>query len=667
MNKFIGMRWLVVAAGAAMLLVVAAACGTEIKEVEVPGETVTVIKEVIKEVEVPGKTIVVEKEVVKEVEVPGETVVVEKEVVKTVEVEKVIAGPERIVIKEVPGKKYVTDPVTGRVFTAPEYGGTFTPAIASDANVIAGGDPYLNLTAMYLVGRIVNEKLGALDWALDRDAYSFPGGAMTPVWAQRGALAESWSQPDETTYVVNIREGVYWHDKPPMNGRELTAEDVEYTFRRYLGLWEFADAGPGVWTGEFGKLSWESITATDKYTVVFKLKEPNTRALMLILDWWHSLILPPEVIEQHGDIGDWRNLVGTGPYELTDWAQHSAREYTKNPNYWGFDPKWPENRLPYFDKIEVLIIPEVATRLAALRSGKIDYLGQQGTAQIVVVDQALSLQRTNPELQLWPWSTRSDSAAALNLSKPPFDDIRVRHAMQMALDLETMNDTYFKGFADWIPHGNVGSKSKDYMTPFEEWNDELKGYYTYDPAGAEALLDEAGYPRGDDGIRTKITFVHSPRMAVSWTEFMVSYWSDIGIAVDIDTTSKAEFNARRNALDYDLIWTASGINEDPVWNMTKFRTDGLPGWTVSDAKFDAWYDAVVATTSLEEQKRLVKQMDMHMIEQHWVIWGPAGPQFNASWPWLMGYDGEGVSGGGTALHIFQYLWFDSEMKAAMGY
>ena len=609
----------------------------------------------------------VEKEVVKTVEIPGETII--KEVVKTVEVVRAVEvpGPERVMVKEVPGKKYVTDPVTGNVFAAHEYGGTFIPAIATDANVVAGGDPYTNITAMYLVGRIVNEKLGVLDWALDRDAYSFPGGGMTPVWAQRGALAESWSQPDETTYVVNIRQGVHWHDKPPMNGRELTAKDVEYTFRRYLGLWEFAEAGPGVWTGEFGKLSWESIEATDEYTVVFKLKEPNTRALMLILDWWHSLILPPEVIEQHGDISDWRNLVGTGPYELTDWTQHSAREYTKNPNYWGFDPKWPENRLPYFDKIEVRIIPEVATRLAALRSGKIDYVGQQGTAHIVEVNQALSLQRTNPELRLYRWATRSDSAAAMNLTEPPFDDIRVRRAMQMALNLEEMNETYFKGLADWIPQGNVGSKFKEYMTPYEEWPEELKGYYSYDPARAEALLDEAGYPRGADGIRAKITYMHHPRAPVSWTEFMVSYWNDIGIAVDIETTTNAEFTARRNALDYDLMWTASGTNADPVWNMTKFRTGGLPGWSISDAQFDAWYDAALATTSLEEQKRLVKQMDMHMIEQHWIIWGPAGPQFNAAWPWLMGYDGEGVSGGGTALHIFQYLWFDSEMKAAMGY
>ena len=142
MSKTLGMRWLVVAAGAAMLLVFAAACGTDTKTIEVPGETVVVEKEVIKEVEVPGETVVVEKEVIKEVEVPGETVVVEKEVVKEVqvpgetvvvekevvkEVIKMVAGPEKVVVKEVP-LGYVTDPTTGKAVTKPQYGGTLTTA-----------------------------------------------------------------------------------------------------------------------------------------------------------------------------------------------------------------------------------------------------------------------------------------------------------------------------------------------------------------------------------------------------------------------------------------------------------------------------------------------------------------------------------------------------------
>ena len=81
----------------------------------------------------------------------------------------------------------------------------------------------------------VVEKLGIGDWAIDRDTYPFIGGTLLPLNAIRGALAESWEQPDDTTYIFHIRKGVNWHDKAPMNGRELTAYDVEHTFHRLLG------------------------------------------------------------------------------------------------------------------------------------------------------------------------------------------------------------------------------------------------------------------------------------------------------------------------------------------------------------------------------------------------------------------------------------------------
>ena len=145
----------------------------------------------------------------------------------------------------------------------------------------------------------------------------------------------------------------------------------------------------------------ESVTATDKWTVVFKLKEPRRAALHMIMVAYMSFILPPEVIKQHGDISDWRNFVGTGPYELTDWVQGSSITHTKNPNYWGFDEKYPQNRLPYIDKLEGLFIKEEATRLAGLRSGRIDFLGfPAGVSDIVSADVLDSLRKTSPEIVL---------------------------------------------------------------------------------------------------------------------------------------------------------------------------------------------------------------------------------------------------------------------------
>ena len=419
------MRWLVVAVSAAMLLAVVAACSSETIEVpgetvvvekvvtetvEVPGETVvvekevirtvevpgeTVTKEVVKEVMVPGETVVVEKEVVKTVEVPGETVtvevsskryvevpgetvVVEKEVVKTVEVpgqtvvvEKVVAVPVEVV-REVPsGKNYVTDPTTGKAVSAPEYGGRITYGLVhwfdhSDAWYLGGA------AAQYI--GLVNEMLGIGDWGIDRDEWAWRLLADTPLSFFKGALAESWETPDDTTVIFNIRKGVQWHDKAPMNGRELTAKDVEYNFHRLLGLGKFSEAGPSPLAGGMQPANYESVTATDDWTVVFKLKKLHLGALRNLLNGHITPIYPPEVIEQHGDYKDWRNTVGTGPYELTEVVEDSSRTWTKNPDYWGYDEKYPENRLPYVDKIIALHMLETATRLAALRAGKIDSL-----------------------------------------------------------------------------------------------------------------------------------------------------------------------------------------------------------------------------------------------------------------------------------------------------
>ena len=105
------------------------------------------------------------------------------------------------------------------------------------------------------------------------------------------------------------------------------------------------------------------------------VRAPTITALRNIINHWGAFINPPEVVELHGDVNDWRNVVGTGPYELTDLVEGSSFTHTKNPDYWRHDEKYPQNRLPYIDELKALIIKEKATYLAALRSGRVDHLG----------------------------------------------------------------------------------------------------------------------------------------------------------------------------------------------------------------------------------------------------------------------------------------------------
>ena len=719
------MRWLVVAVSAAMLLAVAAACSSEtievpgetvvvkeeviktvevpgetvvkevIKEVQVPGETVvvkeevvkevmvpgetvvvekevvktvevpgeTVTVEVVKEVMVPGETVVVEKEVVKTVEVPGQTVVVEKEVVKTVEVPGQTVVVEKVVVQEVAGKKYVTDPTTGKVVTAPEYGGTLTFATALEPE--HADTHFFHIPA--LVASHTVEKLGLMDWAIDRDIFSF-SSSYRPLSFYKPHLAESWDTPDPLTIIFNIRKGVNWQDKAPMNGREFTADDVVFNFQRLLGLGDFAEAGPSPFS--YQRPSGESVTATDRYTVVIKLAEPSSAALGQYLGEGNTFMNAPEVIQQHGDVKDWRNLVGTGPYSLTDWTEGSSTTWTKNPNYWKDDEKYPGNRLPYIDEIQGLFITEEATRLAGLRTGKIDIVGAAaGVADITSVEVLESLGKSNPEIVLQPWWSRSENSYAFDASKPPFDDIRVRKAMQMALDLEGIDRSVYKGTSLWQPQGIIGEGSSGYFTPFDEWPEEVKNGYRYDPARAEALLDEAGYPRGADGIRFKTVLNHFYRFSSGYSELAATYWAEIGVDVQINVLDEAGAPAARSNRTWEgLMWHVMGNNSDPLAEIRNYvhSSGHLDLHGIRYPELDALLDAAQATASEEERQKLVKEVDMYTMENHWWIWGPKAGKYMAHQPWVVGFNGEN-SLGAWYFAIPARLWIDSALKAEMGH
>ena len=165
-------------------------------------------------------------------------------------------------------KKMVKDSSTGKMVTAPEYGGTFTYATVLEP-------PHTDPRTSYVTGLVIAltaERLGFVNWAADRDEYTF-SSQFIPLEVAAGQLAESLETPDATTIVFHIRQGVRWHNKAPMNGRELTAEDVEFNYHRMLGLGSgFSEPIMG---GALASIPFESVTATDGSTVVFKLKEPS--------------------------------------------------------------------------------------------------------------------------------------------------------------------------------------------------------------------------------------------------------------------------------------------------------------------------------------------------------------------------------------------------------
>ncbi|MDE0447915.1 MAG: ABC transporter substrate-binding protein [Spirochaetaceae bacterium] len=551
-------------------------------------------------------------------------------------------------------KKYVTDPTTGEVVVAPEYGGTLTYAKNSwppNTDTLAGG----RWASQWVWG--VLDKPAVADWGMDRNEYplNLPWPTLDVL---RGSLVERWEQTDDLTIVFHLRDGVRWHDKEPMNGREFAADDIVFNYHRMLGIGSgFTEPSPQL-TAQLAPIKVESATAVDN-TVVFTLKEPNIGALQGLVDEEAAYMYPPEVIKQHGDATDWKTLVGTGPFQLTDLVEESSATWTRNPDYWGYDEKYPDNRLPYVDEVRALHMPEAATYLSAIRTRKVDT-----GYRLSSIDQVDGLQRSNPEIQMYTLFNRSNDSWGMNVQEEPFGDIRVRKAMQMALDLETANTTFFKGLAEMTPYGP--NRLPGFYVPFEEWPEEVKKVFAYDPEGAEALLDEAGYPRGSDGIRFKTVLSHHYNRNLGYAELAAGFWRDIGVDVEIKIMATGpEIVAARTDRDYKMTSTeAAMLSAYPArfWSGNIHNTANP-----QDPWYDSAYEALGTAESHAEYQAMVREMDMYGIEQFWHVWGGMAPQIVPVQPWVIGYNGELNLGSGQYWLQYSRMWIDSALKQEMGY
>ena len=196
--------------------------------------------------------------------------------------------------------------------------------------------------------------------------------AVPPKQYLKGHLAESWEFTDSSTFIVHLRKGIHWQDIPPVNGREFTADDVVYHYHRLYGLGSgFSKPAPYHSTVTAYK-DLISVTAADKYTIVFKWKTPNPEFITETLVTVHSptaAIEAREAVEKWGNLDDWHHAIGTGPFILKDFVSGISATLVKNPNYWGYDERYPQNKLPYIDTLKVIVIPDESAGTGGIACG----------------------------------------------------------------------------------------------------------------------------------------------------------------------------------------------------------------------------------------------------------------------------------------------------------
>jgi len=281
-------------------------------------------------------------------------------------------------------------------------------------------------------------------------------------------LAESWEvSPDLKEWTFKLRKGVRFQKGKFQDGREVTAEDVKYSFEREIAI------SPMV-----RLYMVDHVEVLDRYTAKIVLKYPYAPFLTVLTDVG-AAIVPKEECE------GWKDQftlhpVGTGPFKMVEWVKDSHMVFERNEDYWG--------ERPYLKQIIYKFIPDKSVLTMALLSGEVDITSD-------VLDQDIPKVNANPNVQAMAVGGCNVYAVYMNSMKGPTTDKRVREAFFRGIDIEQLVKVIFPNGTGIAAYGPIPPGSWAY-------NPNVKSFYTgYDPEKAKQLLKEAGY----DGKPVKMT------------------------------------------------------------------------------------------------------------------------------------------------------------------
>jgi peptide/nickel transport system substrate-binding protein len=326
-------------------------------------------------------------------------------------------------------------------------------------------------------------------------------------------VAESWSQPTDTTYLFKLRKGVRWHNKPPVNGRELTAEDVKYTYERFLTI-----------KGNGNRPTLESldkIEAVDKSTVKFILKEPNAWFIDLLAST-STWLIAGEAVEKFGDLKRAEAVIGTGPWMLERYEPNVKLVFVRNPDY--FVPG-----LPYADGVEVTVDTDPSSRVAGWLAGKYDF-GPEYQQVVRRLDLDVA-RRRKPGLRTAEYVWFTGGYSSFKLDQEPFKDVRVRRALGRASNWKEGLEISPFSQGHGAPNPAVPAASAEWSIPVDQLPQEGRELYEQDVAVAKRLLGQAGHPHGFKTI-VETTGGYGPDY-MDGVQVALKNWKAAGIETDL--------------------------------------------------------------------------------------------------------------------------------------
>ena len=297
---------------------------------------------------------------------------------------------------------------------------------------------------------------------------------------------------------------------------------------------------------------------------------------------------------------------------LTDYVTDSYYKFTRNENYYDYDERYPENRLPYLDEVTLTKVTDVISAMSSFIAGDLDYIPMNANLSQDQQKQLVDACGDDVTIYSYPGGIMS---IALKVNKAPFDDVRVRIAMQKALDLQTMTMNRY-GISD-IQLATLWDPSLAGWSSTDSWDEELAAEYTYDPEGAKALLEEAGY---GDGFEFTV-FVDS-QSDIDLFELAKSYFAQVGITMDIETSSDMMEARQVQTASGDARQCNFGIgnNTDPGFAYQSYATDGFAYMNFhGDTHMNELLKAVRDAKTMDDQTAAALVADEYFARQHWFI------------------------------------------------
>lgn len=406
-----------------------------------------------------------------------------------------------------------------------------------------------------------------------------------------GLLARDYSVSDDgLSYTFMLQEGVLFHD-----GTVFDAEAVKYNFERKITL------GLPTWDS----IPWESIEVIDSLTLEVNLTTPAPHILNVLAAKTWSIYSPTHV-EAVGADGILSQGVGTGPFRQRSFEPNDVLHLERNPDYW-------QEGLPYLDEVIFRVIPDANTRAALLESGEVDI------ALGLPIPVTMRLQQ-DPRFNVLNALGSRQYYITINNVKAPTDDVLVRQAINHAVDKEGILQAVFLGIGGEVANAVYLNPTVAGYSP--------AGNYAYDPERAEALLQEAGWTRGSDGIyaqngqRLELT-LHTRRGSVTGdfeiAELVQGMLADVGIAVELIVLESASFvpavTLPAEQAEYYLVnLTVGTVTGDAEYVMTSFYHSDSAAPRLynrayySNPEVDALIEASRLVPTLEERNAMYAEI-----------------------------------------------------------